>query len=440
MPKSSCRAPAALLAVFAAASPAAALDIVVPNAFADVEGNTNSTYPLNIGDFPDPVASTRYQEVFAASEFAALGGPQLITRIAFRPDVSGGGGGPYSGIIQDLQINFSTTAKEPATTIFEPGLSAVLAENVGADDQVAFRGPVVIASAFTGPATGPKDFDIVIDLDAPFLYDPSLGNLLLEVRNYTGDAFGVHRALDAAYGTGKVFSAFTVPNHPPGGVNGTFGTRVASGLVTRFTFGPSSCPSIALTPALPGATSGVPYSASIVPNAGTPPFSFTAIGQPPAGLALSSGGVLSGVPTTPGSYSFVVAAQDAAGCRSHRAYTVEVVPFPVAIDVKPGSYPNSVNLGSNGKVAVAIFSTPAFDATTLVPETVTLANAAVDLRGNGSPMATAQDVNSDGLADLVVHVRTQALGLTETDTQATLSGTTSEGFVVAGSDTVRVVN
>ena len=36
----------------------------------------------------------------------------------------------------------------------------------------------------------------------------------------------------------------------------------------------------------------------------------------------------------------------------------------VAIDIKPGSYPNSINLKSNGKVPVAILSSPTFDATT----------------------------------------------------------------------------
>ena len=37
----------------------------------------------------------------------------------------------------------------------------------------------------------------------------------------------------------------------------------------------------------------------------------------------------------------------------------------VAIDIKPGGVPNSINLGSNGKVPVAILSTATFDARTV---------------------------------------------------------------------------
>src|SRR5206468_53129 len=54
----------------------------------------------------------------------------------------------------------------------------------------------------------------------------------------------------------------------------------------------------------------------------------------------------------------------------------------VLIDIKPGSYPNSINLGSGGTVPVAIISTPTFDASTVIPTTITLAGATVKFRGN----------------------------------------------------------
>jgi hypothetical protein len=112
---------------------------------------------------------------------------------------------------------------------------------------------------------------------------------------------------------------------------------------------------------------------------------------------------------------------------------------PVDIDIKPGSFPNSINLGSNGNVPVAIFSTTAFDATTVDPTTVTLADAGVKVRGNGLAQASEQDVNEDGLLDLVVHIDTEGLQLTEGDEQATLEGRTSHGDAIQGSDSVRVV-
>ncbi|MBI3663134.1 MAG: hypothetical protein HY234_08815 [Acidobacteria bacterium] len=45
----------------------------------------------------------------------------------------------------------------------------------------------------------------------------------------------------------------------------------------------------------------------------------------------------------------------------------------VEIDIKPDSFPNSINLGSGGTVPVAIFSSPSFDARTIDPLTVSLA-------------------------------------------------------------------
>ncbi|MDP3697590.1 MAG: hypothetical protein Q8R55_06290 [Candidatus Taylorbacteria bacterium] len=109
------------------------------------------------------------------------------------------------------------------------------------------------------------------------------------------------------------------------------------------------------------------------------------------------------------------------------------------IDIKPGSYPNSINPGSNGNVPVAIFSTSEFDATTLDPLTVELAGAPVELKRNGTPQYSFRDVNNDGLVDIVVHIRTEALQLTETDELANFIGYTSDNTEVIGSDAVRVV-
>lgn len=54
-------------------------------------------------------------------------------------------------------------------------------------------------------------------------------------------------------------------------------------------------------------------------------------------------------------------------------------------------------------------------------------------------MTALEDVNSDGLLDLVVHVATDALQLSETDTEAILEGQTFEGTSITGVDSVRVV-
>jgi hypothetical protein len=122
---------------------------------------------------------------------------------------------------------------------------------------------------------------------------------------------------------------------------------------------------------------------------------------------------------------------------------VEIVEaIDVEIDIKPGSFPNSINMKSKGKVPVAIFSTPEFDATTIDPGSVTLAGAGVAVKGKGKKnrlMASFEDKNDDGLMDLVVHVYTQDLQISKSDTIAVLEGATYDNTPIIGSDSIRVV-
>jgi len=109
------------------------------------------------------------------------------------------------------------------------------------------------------------------------------------------------------------------------------------------------------------------------------------------------------------------------------------------VDIKPGGFPNSINLGSKGTVPVAILSTATFDATTLDPQTLTLAGAPVKVKPNGTLMASFEDVNRDGRLDLVIHVSTTALQLNSTAIEAVLQGQTFSGTHVLGVDSVRIV-
>ncbi|WP_277601974.1 putative Ig domain-containing protein [Altererythrobacter sp. BO-6] len=62
---------------------------------------------------------------------------------------------------------------------------------------------------------------------------------------------------------------------------------------------------------LTGGTVGVAYSQSVTASGGTGPYTYvTSAGALPAGLTLSSGGVLSGIPTAGGSFTFTITATD----------------------------------------------------------------------------------------------------------------------------------
>ena len=122
-------------------------------------------------------ANYRSQQVYGAQHFPpdiAL----VITELRFRPDYSYGSA--FNTTIGNIQIRLSTTQSSP------DGLSPIYASNVGPDETVVFNGSLNMSSQFTGPANGPKAFDMVIPLTTPFLYNPAAGHLLLEIRNTSG--------------------------------------------------------------------------------------------------------------------------------------------------------------------------------------------------------------------------------------------------------------
>lgn len=113
---------------------------------------------------------------------------------------------------------------------------------------------------------------------------------------------------------------------------------------------------------------------------------------------------------------------------------------PVRIDVKPGSDQNAVNLGSSGVIPVAVFSSAEFDATQVDPTTVTLAGAPVRRQGEGGALlAHREDVDGDGLLDLLVQVDTDQLEVEPGTRPVRLRGRTFEGVPLRGEDVITVV-
>ncbi len=106
----------------------------------------------------------------------------------------------------------------------------------------------------------------------------------------------------------------------------------------------------------------------------------------------------------------------------------------VDIDIKPGSLPNSINLRNKGNVPVAVLSTQNFDATTVDRNTVVFAGATA-LETGGAP----EDVNGDGLLDVVLHFKTSELNLASDSTEACLYGMTLSGQRFQGCDSVQIV-
>lgn len=79
------------------------------------------------------------------------------------------------------------------------------------------------------------------------------------------------------------------------------------------------------TTSLPSGSVRKTYSRTLVASGGQTPFTWTVSdGTLPPGLRLSTGGVLSGKPTTRGTFSFTVQVTDTAGRTATRSYTVSI--------------------------------------------------------------------------------------------------------------------
>ncbi len=109
------------------------------------------------------------------------------------------------------------------------------------------------------------------------------------------------------------------------------------------------------------------------------------------------------------------------------------------IDIKPGSRENPINRKSEGKIPVAILSTADWSA----PASVDRLSLTFGHDGTEPSLAfcneDSQDVNGDGLPDLVCHFTTQLTGFQPGDTFGILNGKTKDGGAFTAKDSVRIV-
>jgi hypothetical protein len=137
----------------------------------------------------------RYQQVYAASGFSQ---PVFIDAIRFANTVSTAGGLPGSIAGGEYLVRLSVTSAAVN------GLSTDFDANVTSPSQVFFAGMLTTGG-------------LRIDGD-DFRYDPTLGNLLLDVIVYAQPPvgfFGLDASRSATDGTSRVYSSFPPPWTPP---------------------------------------------------------------------------------------------------------------------------------------------------------------------------------------------------------------------------------
>ncbi|MDQ0331109.1 hypothetical protein QV13_22365 [Mesorhizobium hungaricum] len=165
--------------------------------------------------------------------------------------------------------------------------------------------------------TGPYRFEILTGaLPSGLTLDP--GGTISGTPSVSGSFDFTVKATDDSTGTGAPF----------------FGTKQMTLKV--------AAPGIAIGPSsLPNATGGVVYSQALDASGGVGPYSFSVLsGAMPAGINLSTKGVVSGTPTVSGSFDLTVRAADKFGFTGDQKYTL-VVAAP-EIRLTPASLPAGV--------------------------------------------------------------------------------------------------
>ena len=203
--------------------------------------------------------------------------------------------------------------------------------------------------------------------------------------NFTGATSVSFGGMAAASFT--VNSAISITTTSPAGM-GTVDVVVtnpsgssATSAADRFTY----IPTLTLSSAsLPDATAETAYSQTLTASGGTAPYTYAVtLGALPAGLTLSSAGVISGTPTASGSFSFTVTVTDSSGSKATATYSLTVNAGTATLTfsaVPAQTYGNppfivSAHSASTGAITYSVVSGPA---------TVVAGSGLVTLTGAGA--------------------------------------------------------
>lgn len=109
------------------------------------------------------------------------------------------------------------------------------------------------------------------------------------------------------------------------------------------------------------------------------------------------------------------------------------------ISIKPGSREKTINRKSEGKIRVAILSAADFNAPQLVNRTSLTFGHTGDEQSLAFCHEGSEDVNGDGLPDLVCHFKTEVAGFQSGDSFGIVNGRTTDGSLFTAKDSVRIV-
>lgn len=187
-------------------------------------------------------------------------------------------------------------------------------------------------------------------------------------------------------GTTYSFTGWTVDGSSVTGNPITTTMNSAKTATANYISACSSPPSIT-TSSLPDGYVGTSYNQTLTVTSGTPSYTWSLLSGSIPGLSLSTAGVISGTPTTAGTYQFTVQVNDANNCTANKNLQIIINPSGgtarnVSIPATTGTGGSSVSIPINIDDASNIAGmdfTVSFDNTVLTPkdpaaETTTLTN------------------------------------------------------------------
>jgi hypothetical protein len=266
-----------------------------------------------------------------------VAGPTIST---LNPASANAGGAGFSMTVSGSGLSAGMTVyfnSSPASTTFVPGNSSQL---------LAVIPPAYIASAGTVPVwvttadgytTTSLPFTIISTIPPlQFGIQPLPSGVVNTPYTATVTATGGRgpysfALLNGTLPAGLTLTSAGVISGTPTAVGSTrfnlqltdnAGTQVSQTFV--ITIAPT--PLLLTTPPLSNTVQNAPLSVQFAGSGGVPPYSFLEFGALPPGVTLSSAGLLSGTPTTAGTYPFVVYIDDAAGSSANGKYSLLVAP------------------------------------------------------------------------------------------------------------------
>ena len=119
-----------------------------------------------------------------------------------------------------------------------------------------------------------------------------------------------------------------------------------------------------------------------------------------------------------------------------RGTFVEFVPEPavveVEMDVRPGRYPNKINLSRKKNLWISLLTDESFDATTIDPYSVRIGNAGAGI--NRNPRFV--DTDGDGDNDLKLRFKVSEIGIACGDIELSVIAATFDGTEITATDSI----